>query len=123
MGVHVAGLRELTRGLEKAGVEVEELKDVMGGIATEAARVMQGFVPTRSGRLRDSVRGNRAKGKALVTIGGARVPYARPIQYGYPSRNIKPARFIERTDDVMETRAVEMLEEGWAQITQRNGLA
>jgi hypothetical protein len=123
MGVHVAGLREFTRGLEKAGVEVEDLKDVMGGIAAEASRVMQGLVPTRSGRLRDSVRGNRAKGKAIVTFGGARVPYARPIQYGWPAHNIKPARFIERTDDVMETRAVEMLEDGWAQITERNGLA
>lgn len=123
MGVHVAGLREITQGLERAGVEVEELKDVMGGIAAEAARVMQGFVPTRSGRLRDSVRGNRAKGKAIVTIGGARVPYARPIQYGWPAHNIKPARFVERTDEVMETRSVELLEQGWAAIAERNGLA
>lgn len=123
MGIHVAGLREITRGMERAGVEVEDLKDVMGGIAAEAARVMQGFIPKRSGRLRDSARGNRAKGKAIVTVGGARVPYARAIQYGWPAHHIKPARFVERTDDVMETRAVEMLEDGWATIAERNGLA
>lgn len=123
MGVHVAGLREITRSMERAGIEVEELKDVMGGIAAAAADVLQSFVPTRSGRLRDSVRGNRAKGKAIVTFGGARVPYARAIQYGWPAHNIKPARFIEKTDAVMETRAVEMLETGWGQIAERNGLA
>lgn len=122
-GVYVQGLREITRAMEKAGVELEDLKDVMGGIAAEAARVMAPFVPTGpTGRLRASVRGNRAKGKAVVTIGTARVPYAKPIQYGWPARNIKPARFVERTDEVMETRAVSMLEDGWGAIAERNGL-
>lgn len=122
-GVYVAGLRDITRSLEQAGVDVEELKDVMGTVAAEAATTMQGFVPTRSGRLRDSVRGNRAKGKAIVTIGGARVPYARAIQYGWAARNIQPARFIEKTDAVMETRAVQLLEDGWGDIAERHGLA
>ena len=121
-GVYVAGLRDITRSLEGAGVDVEELKDVMGTVAAEAATTMQGFVPTRSGRLRDSVRGNRAKGKAIVSIGGARVPYASPIQYGWAARNIKPARFIEKTDAVMETRAVQLLEAGWSAIAERHGL-
>ena len=121
-GVYVNGLRDITRSLEAAGVDVEELKDVMGTVAAEAADTMRGFVPTRSGRLRDSVRGNRAKGKAVVSIGGARVPYASPIQYGWAARNIKPAHFIEKTDAVMETRAVQLLEDGWGAIAERHGL-
>lgn len=122
-GIAVSGLREFTRNLERAGVDVEELKDVMGRVASEAADTMQPFVPSRSGKLRASVRGNRAKGKAVVTIGTARVPYAAAIQYGWPARNIKPARFVERTDAVMEDRAVQLLEEGWGDIAERHGLA
>ena len=67
-GVYIQGLREITRGMEKAGVDVEELKDVMGRIADEATRIMQPLIPKRSGALRASARGNRAKGKAVVTI-------------------------------------------------------
>lgn len=122
MAVHVSGLREITRAMEKAGVDVEELKDAMGAVAAEAATTMQGFVPTRTGRLRGSVRGNRAKGKAIVTAGTARVPYAGAVQYGWPRRNIKPARYVERTDAVMDDRAAAILEAGWEEIANRNGL-
>jgi hypothetical protein len=123
MGVHVEGLREITRAMERAGVDVEELKDVMGSIAAEASRVMQGFTPTRTGALRNSIRGNRAKGKAEVTAGKARVPYAAPIFYGWPKRNIKPSRTIERTDEVMDDRVAQMLADGWNEIAKRHGLA
>lgn len=123
MGVSVVGLRETTRALEKAGIEVDDLKDVMATIATEAAETMARFVPVGpTGRLRASVRGNRAKGKAVVAIGGARVPYAGAINYGWRRRNIQPADFIARTDAVMETRAIELLESGWNAIADRNGL-
>ncbi|MBS2939589.1 HK97 gp10 family phage protein [Nocardioides sp. J2M5] len=124
MGVYVEGLRETTRALEKAGIDVEELKDAMAAVAAEAADVMQGYVPVgRTGNLRASVRGNRAKGRAIVTAGKARVPYAGPIQYGWARRNIKPAKFVERTDAVMDDRAPQILEQGWADIATRNGLA
>jgi hypothetical protein len=122
-GVYITGLREMTRAMEKAGVDVEELKGVMGDIAAEATRVMSPFIPTRSGALRTSARGNRAKGKAVVTIGKARVPYAGAINYGWPRRNIRAANFVAQTDAVMDTRVVEMLEKGWANIAERNGLS
>jgi hypothetical protein len=123
MGVNVVGLRETTRALERAGVDVNELKDVMARVSNEAAEVMAGFTPVgRTGRLRASVRGNRAKGKAVVAVGGARVPYAGAINYGWRRRNIRPADFIARTDAVMETRAPEILAEGWNEIAERHGL-
>lgn len=123
MGVHVEGLRDITRSMERAGVDVEELKDVMGEIAAEASRVMQSFTPTKTGALKASIRGNRAKGKAVVTAGKARTPYAAPIFYGWPKRNIKPSRTVERTDAVMDDRVTQMLAEGWNEIAKRHGLA
>lgn len=123
MAVHIQGLREMTRAMEKAGVDVGDLKEVMGGIADEASRTMQRFVPVRKGNLRGSIRGNKAKGKAIVTAGKAKVQYAGPIQYGWRARGIRPAHYVERTDAVMDTRAPEMLEQGWAKIAERHGLA
>ena len=121
-GVFIVGLREKVRALESAGVDAAELKEPMAEVAATAADVMQAFVPIRSGRLRKSVRGNRAKAKAVVTIGSARVPYAKPINYGWASRGIRPANYVAKTDDVMGTRAVEILDAGWSRIAERHGL-
>jgi hypothetical protein len=121
-GIYVEGLRETSRALEKAGVDVEDLKDVMGAIATEASNTLAPLLPRHTGRLAGSTRPNRAKGKAVVTIGGARVPYAAPILYGWPKRHIRPSVAIPRTDAVMEVRAPEMLEDGWNAIAEKNGL-
>lgn len=122
MGVHVEGLRETTRAFEKAGVEVDELKDVMGAIALEARDTLAPLLPHKSGKLAASARPNRAKGNAVVNIGGARVPYAGPQIYGWPKRNIRPSLAVPRTDKHMERRAPELLAEGWNAIAERNGL-
>lgn len=122
MATYVEGLRETVRHLQDLGVEIDDLKDVMADIATEATDVMQGFIPTRSGALRASARGNRAKGKAIVTVGKARVPYAAAINYGWAARNIKPADFTGKTDRAMDDRAVQMLEAGIDKLIDKKGL-
>lgn len=123
-GVYVTGLREITRGLERAGVEVEELKDVMGAVATEATRVMTPYIPRDTGALRGTARPSRAKGRAIVTVGRGRITArAAPVIYGWPRRHIKSSRAVERTDEVMETRAPQILEQGWGEIAERYGLA
>jgi len=121
-GVYITGLRETTRAMERAGVEVDDLKTVMGQVAAEGARVMQGFLPHDSGRLEASTRGNRAKGKAVVMVGGARVPYAGPVIYGWAARGIRSSNAVPKTDDVMETRGPQLLEAGWSDIVERYGL-
>lgn len=121
MPVAVEGMRELVRDLVKAGVDVEDLKDVMGEVAKVGAYVAANLAPSRSGALARTVRGNRAKGRAVVTAGRARVRYAGPINYGWPARNIRPARFLQKTDAVMEKRAPEIFEKGIAKIFEKYG--
>lgn len=121
-GTKVSGLREVVRALEQSGVEVSDLKQAFSTIAAEGARVMRGFVPTLTGRLSASVRGNKAKGKAVVTAGRASSPYAGPINYGWPKRNISGAQFIARTDEVMEPRVGELITEELTTIIRRHGL-
>ncbi|HET6874651.1 MAG TPA: hypothetical protein VFH70_07725 [Acidimicrobiales bacterium] len=122
MAAEVTGLREALKAMQEVGAEVEDLKEVMGDIASTAADVMRPFIPKRSGALANTARGNRAKGKAVVTVGRARVGYAGPINYGWRARNIAPADFTGKTDRVMETRAAEMLETGLTKIITEKGL-
>lgn len=123
MAAKVEGLTETLRGLQRIGVEAGDLKDAMAEIAAEGARLASSFAPKRSGRLASSVRGNRAKAKAVVTAGRARtVPYARVINYGWPKRGIRAARFMQRADEQLQPRAVEMLETGLDKAIRRAGL-
>lgn len=123
MGIHVDGLKETTAALVAAGADVEDLKDVLGSVASEAADTMRGYVPVgsvlqpRRAHVRDTIRPNRAKGAAIVTIGGAKAPHAQVLRASHPSR------FVEKTDTHMETRAVEILTDGWNEIAKRNGLS
>lgn len=120
--VQVEGLRELVRDLEAAGAELDDLKDVFAEIASEAAAVAAPAVPRRTGALAASTRGNRAKNKAVVTIGKARTPYAGPIVWGWPARGIKASPVVPRTNQYMETRAPELLETGIDRVMEGLGL-
>jgi hypothetical protein len=123
MAVRITGLNEVLRDLTALGIELDDLKDTMAAIATEGAKTMARFIPKKSGDLRGTARGNRAKAKAVVIAGRARVAYAGPINYGWPKRNIRPADFTGKTDEVMETKAVEMLDSGIDNLIRKKGLA
>jgi len=121
-GVRVQGLNALTRDLQKLGAEVDDLKDVFSEIAKEGADRASSFAPVLTGRLRDTIRGNRAKNKAVITAGRARVPYAGAINYGWPARNITGALFMQKADAELSPRAVDMLDAGIDRIIERLGL-
>lgn len=110
-GYKVQGLSQVVRALQQMGVEVDDLKDAFSKIADKAADAASAAAPRKSGRLAGDIRGNRAKSKAVVTAGRASVPYAGPINYGWPSRGIAPALFMQKADQQMQPVAVQMLED------------
>lgn len=120
--VKVEGLNKTLTALQRAGVEVQDLKDAMSAIAAEGARLASGFAPVRTGRLRHTIRGNKAKAKAIVTAGLARVPYAGAINYGWPNRGIKPSLFMQMADKELADKAVDMLSAGIDRAIERAGL-
>lgn len=121
-GVRITGLREVVRGLEKMGVEVDDLKDAFAPIAAEGAEIAAGFVHSRSGRLAGSLRGNRAKNRAVITAGGARARHAGPQNYGWRRRNIEPQGFMQKADQVLQTRSRVLLEDALNSAIRRSGL-
>jgi hypothetical protein len=122
IGVRVEGLTKTVRSLQAAGVEVDDLKGVFGPIAALGARLAKGFAPVRTGTLRGTIRGNKAKNKSVIIAGRKRVPWAAPINYGWKARGIKPARYMQRVDPVIGPAAVEMLDNGLNDVIKKAGL-
>lgn len=121
-GVRVTGLNSTVRALEKLGLDVDDLKAAFGPIAAEAADIAAGYAPRRTGALAASIRGNRSKNKAVVAAGRARVPYAGPINYGWKKRGINPSGFMQKADEEMQPKALDMLEDAIGSAIRRRGL-
>lgn len=100
----VDGAAALRRSLARAGAAAEDLKAANATAAQVVAAAAAERAPRRSGALTATVRGNRAKGSAVVRAGGAKVPYAAPIHWGWPSRGIAPNTFV--TDAAIATEPV-----------------
>lgn len=121
-GVRVEGLNRLVRDLQALGLEVDDLKEAFGDISSKGAEMASSFAPKRSGTLAATVRGNKAKNKAVVSAGRARAKYAGAINYGWPKRNIAPSSFMQKADEYMRPFALEMLEDAIAEKIREKGL-
>jgi hypothetical protein len=121
-GVRIEGLNQIVRDLQALGLEVDDLKDAFSDIAKEGARLASSFAPVRTGALAASLRGNRAKSKAVVSAGRARVKYAGAINYGWRRRNIRPALFMQKADEAMRPRALEELDAALMDKIRERGL-
>lgn len=123
-GVKVTGLRELVRDLEKVGVEVADLKEAFGAIATRASNLASSFAPRRTGKLAASIKASKAKNYAAVSAGSARLaPYAGPVHYGWPARNIPANPFLTRADEAMRPTVVNDLESAIERLIAQKGLS
>lgn len=101
-GIRVEGARELRATLKRAGDDLQDLKDAhrdAAQIVTAASRVK---APKRTGRLAASVRGSGAAATATIRAGRSSVPYAGPIHWGWPARNIKAQPFITEAAQATE---------------------
>lgn len=93
-GIHIEGLRETIRALERFGVDVEDLRDAFGKISAEIVTEARGEVPVAGGTLQGTIRPARTKNKAVVRAGSGGVPYAGVINYGWPDRGIPATDFL-----------------------------
>lgn len=92
--VDVEGLPQLRRSLRQLVGDANDLKAANAAAAALVAAAAAARAPRRSGKLAASVRGNKAVGRATVLAGGARLPYAGPIHYGWPARGIEGRPFV-----------------------------
>jgi len=91
-GLQVEGGRQLRASLKRAGIKLDDLK----AAHKAAAEVVQSHAvaPNRTGRLAASTRSAGTQSAAIVRAGGAAVPYAGPIHWGWPDRGIEAQPWI-----------------------------
>jgi len=103
-GIRIEGLDELARTMRKAGVDISELKDAHTRAASIVADYAAGIAPRRSGRLAGSIRPAKQAKRARIMAGSAAVPYAGPIHWGWPARNIEASLFLSRAAQATEAQ-------------------
>jgi hypothetical protein len=94
--IQLKGARELARGLKQAGADLKDLRQVNKDAAQIVVPEAKSLAPHRSGKLAASVRAGATQKAGVVRVGSKRVPYAGPINYGWPKHNIKPTMFANR---------------------------
>lgn len=110
--VQVQGARELRRTLKRAGVSLEDMKDAnaaAGNIVAGAGRVT---APRRSGSMAGTVRASRAAASATVRAGGAAVPYANVIHWGWSAHHIKAQPWLSEAATSTEAQWTAAYEAG-----------
>lgn len=107
MSVEVRGEQNLAFTLRRFGAGLEDMAEThrsAAGLALEAARAR---APVKTGQLRASglAGGGAGYGDVIFTV-----PYAAPIHWGWPARNIAPTLFA--------VRGVEESQDRWLDIYQ-----
>lgn len=89
--VSITGLAKLRRDLRQVGDDLGDLKDANA----RAGQVVlsRADPPRRSGSLASSGRVSRSAARVSILWGGARLPYAGPIHWGWAARGIEPQPF------------------------------
>jgi hypothetical protein len=99
--IEVDGIRRLRRELRRADVDLSDLRSVNLQAAQIVAAAAQPRTPHRTGALARSVRAGASRTAGVVRAGGARVPYAGPIHWGWPARHIPAQPWL--TDTAADT--------------------
>ena len=81
--------------MRKAGADLDELKGVNREAAEIALPAVQALAPVgKTGKLSKSLRAGATKKAGVIRAGRKVVPYAGPINYGWPGHNIKPRLYV-----------------------------
>lgn len=117
--MELRGARELAKGLRKAGADMKDLRAVNRQAAQVVVPEAKTLVPRRSGRLANSIRAGATQKAGVVRAGSKRIPYAGPINYGWPKRHIKPTRFMNQAAKNTEPEWTKLYRDAVQQIIDR----
>lgn len=110
--VQVEGGRAFRASLKKAGDDLQDMKAAHKSAAQIAATASRALAPVGlTGLLSRSIRGAGTKTAATIRAGNnTRVPYARPIHWGWHRRHIKPNPFLSHGAQNSEGRWIRVYE-------------
>lgn len=92
---YVVGQKRFVQTMRKAGADMKELKEVNRQAANIALPAVRSLAPRgKTGRLAGSIRAGATQKAGIIRAGRKTVPYAGPINYGWPACNIRPRTFV-----------------------------
>ncbi len=94
--VKVKGVNDVVRSFKQYEGAIDDLKNANSAIGTKVASTAKATAPILLGNLSRSIRPNRASSRVQIKAGGASVPYAGVIEYGWPARGIQAQPFLRR---------------------------
>lgn len=103
-GVRVEGARAFRKALKDAGDDLTQVKEAHADAAAIVAHAAIAIAPRVTGKLAGGVRSSGSASAATIRAGGARLPYAAPIHWGWPRRGIKAQPFISTAAQSTESR-------------------
>lgn len=120
--LRITGLTKTIRALKKAGADAGDMKDLMHEVGMVVVRAGGPRVRVKSGRLASTLRAGRGQTKAVVRAGGARTPYAGVQHYGWPAHHIAARPFLVAALAATRQQTLDRLDQGIAQILDKNNL-
>lgn len=106
MASQVEGARELAQTAHAAADSLGDMASAHSKAGAYMAQVARSKAPSVSGRLAGSVRADHSATEVTVTAGGPGVPYAGPIHWGWPARNISAQPFLVDALEATQTSVV-----------------
>ena len=92
--VEVKGAKELRKQLKAAGDDLGDLKATHKKVAQTVQLDALQLAPVVTGGLVGSIRAAGTQTAAVVRAGKKRIPYAGPVHWGWPARNITAQPFM-----------------------------
>lgn len=120
--VQIKGLNEVVRNLKMFGATAEDLKEANAKISSKVAGDAAAIVPVKTGKLQNSIKGNRQQRKASIKAGSAAVPYAGRVEYGYPKVNQQAQPFLRRAAWTNQWFIIEQYEDNLNEIIRKYNL-
>ena len=96
------GAAQLRRTLKAAGDDLSDLQEAHSKAAAIVEENALGLVPVDTGFLASTIRSSGTKTAGVVRAGTRAVPYAGPIHFGWPARNIAANPFIQEAAHLTE---------------------
>lgn len=121
--IEITGLKEAQKALRTLSKEsrdkMKETHRKAGQIIVDAATPL---VPRETGALLASIKSAPLQRQGRVRLGSAALPYAGPIHFGWPARNIKPNPFIYEVLDGRRAEVSRLYEDRINQLIKNNDL-
>lgn len=109
--MEVKGAGNLQRTLGRAVEGLTDFSKPNREAADIAARASAALAPVRTGKLKRTIRASGSRTAAVIRAGNATVPYAPPIHWGWPGRNIIPQPFLSDGAQDSEGRWIPVYED------------